>query len=517
LFSVPDPVIVARANHPISRKNIDSDALRVLYRLHEHRYQAYLVGGSVRDLLLGRHPKDFDIGTDAHPYQIKKLFRNCWIIGRRFRLAHIKYGTKTIEVATFRKNVPDGAADNVEAPADDAIVVATSPAAEPGNDQAPDDQPPMTEAGPAPDTAIPTGGHAGHDRGSMHRDNTFGTPEEDAFRRDFTINGLFYDISTFSVIDYVGGLEDLERRIIRSIGDPRVRFVEDPVRMLRAAVFGARLGFDLDPLVIDAIDEHRGLIATASPARLIEEYYKILRSGCAEASFRALGRLRLLELITPELKDPSNAIWDGLAKLDAYRRRSPTVPAEFTNTVLIGSLLVPMGVLNRKPTPAQAHRDPRGERVDFGMLPVARKDIERLRQLVQITPRLNEPELPARLIRSLIHRPAFDDALSWLQIFDDAPDAVARWKEAVLHRQPHQPRHHPQSQSQPQHGHAGQHGQRGHHAHPQHAAGPRPHHPADATQGDQPGDGSRRRRRRRRRGRRRGGGGGAGGGGTAAT
>src|SRR6187455_1881342 len=202
------PRVVTRAEHTISRKLIDADALKVLYRLHQSNYVAYLVGGSVRDLLLGRRPKDFDIGTSAHPYQIKKLFRNCWIIGRRFRLAHVRFGTKTIEVATFRRPV----SQEELAAADE----------------------------PQPETAMRTEGDESPDR-LVHRDNTFGTPEEDAFRRDFTINALFYDIATFSIIDYVGGLKDLEHRVIRSIGDPGVRFLEDPVRMLRAVVFAARL------------------------------------------------------------------------------------------------------------------------------------------------------------------------------------------------------------------------------------------------------------------------------------
>ena len=475
---MPDPVVVARADHSISRKNIDPDALRVLYRLHEHRFKAYLVGGSVRDLLLGRHPKDFDVGTDAHPYQIKKLFRNCWIIGRRFRLAHIKYGAKTIEVATFRKNMPDAAPDAPGgAPPEDAVVVATSP------------EPAATvDAQAAP---------AGPEAGPIHRDNTFGTPEEDAFRRDFTVNGLFYDIGTYAVLDYVGGLEDLERRVIRSIGDPRVRFVEDPVRMLRAAVLGARLGFDLDARVIEAIDEHRALIATASPSRLLEEYYKILRSGAAEACVRALGRLRLLDRITPELASPPAAVWDALAALDRYRQPFAVAPPAFTNTILIGALLGPLGLLDR-PAPAP-HADPRGDRVSFGILPVARKDIERLRHARQILPRLLDPSLPPRVARGLLHRPAFDDALVWLEIFGDAPDAVARWKEARQHRQA-APRHAPHGHHEPD-GHA-PHG---------HAGSPHPHAPAG-----QDGDGQppgRRRRRRRRRGRRRGGGGGGGTGG----
>jgi poly(A) polymerase len=403
------PIIVPRADHTLSRRSIDSDALKVLYRLHEHKYTAYLVGGSVRDLLLGRHPKDFDIGTDAHPYQIKKLFRNCWIIGRRFRLAHVKFGPKTIEVATFRRDVTqttDGAND----PLAEALVVASAGA--------------EAKAGP---------GHA-----PIHRDNTFGTPEEDAFRRDFTINGLFYDIATFSVIDYVGGLSDLERRVVRSIGDPMVRFVEDPVRMLRAVVMATRLGFDMDPLVTEAIAELRPLIAKASPARLLEEYYKILRSGYAEATIRALGRVRLLELLTPELRNPPQTLWDSLAALDRYRQRFQSSPPELTNAVLIGVLLIPLGLLDRRPQ-GRDHDD----RISFGILPVARRDLERLRHMLQLTPRMVDPTLPPRVARALVHRPAFPDALTWLDIFSGAPDQVEHWRQTRAHRPAPEDHHHP--------------------------------------------------------------------------
>lgn len=407
---MPVPIIVPRADHRISRRDIDPEALKVLYRLHEHKYTAYLVGGSVRDLLLGRRPKDFDIGTDAHPYQIKKLFRNCWIIGRRFRLAHVKFGPKTIEVATFRRNVPDTPVEAAEPGApEEPVVVASSPAPE-----------------------------AGQEHGIIHRDNTFGTPEEDAFRRDFTINGLFYDIGTFSVIDHVGGLADLEARVVRSIGDPRVRFVEDPVRMLRAVVMASRLGFDLDPLVVEAIAEHRGLIAKASPARLLEEYYKILRSGYAETTFRAMGRARLLDLITPELKAPPEAVWDSLAQLDTYRQQFPAPPEAFTNTLLIGSLLVPLGILKPRPGgrphPVADERAPADERVSFGVLPVARKDLDRLRHMLQVLPRLTEPSLPPRVVRGLVHRPVFGDALHWLDVFGEASDLVAHWRQ-LAHQQ----------------------------------------------------------------------------------
>src|SRR5213595_1755778 len=218
--AMAEPTIVPRSSHTISRRDIDPGALKVLYRLHEHHYIAYLVGGSVRDLLLGRRPKDFDIGTSAHPYQVKKLFRNCWIIGRRFRLAHVRFGQKIIEVATFRRQV------------------------EPGEEV-------VQDGDPAPDPTTPEGELL------LHHDNTFGTPEEDAFRRDFTVNALFYDIATFSIIDYVGGLEDLRAGIVRAIGDPEVRVREDPVRMLRAVARAARLDFALDPPVIDAIRTQR--------------------------------------------------------------------------------------------------------------------------------------------------------------------------------------------------------------------------------------------------------------------
>jgi poly(A) polymerase len=409
---VTAPIIIPRADHTISRRNIDSDALKVLYRLQEHQHTAYLVGGSVRYLLLGRRPKDFDIGTSAHPYQVKKLFRNCWIIGRRFRLAHVKFGPKTLEVATFRRLVPESEAPDESH--EEPVVVASSPE-------------PESTKGPG---------------GPLHRDNTFGTPEEDAFRRDFTINGLFYDIATHAVIDYVGGLEDLERRVVRSIGDPRVRFVEDPVRMIRAVVMASRLGFEMDPLVVEAIAEHRALIATAAPARLLEEYYKILRSGYAEATFRGLGRARLLELITPDLKSPPEAFWDWLERLDRYRQRHEAAPPEMTNAILVSALLVPTGAYERsaaaQPPPRDAAPRPdrrrrrvvHGDRVDFGILPVARRDVEGLRQILQIVPRLSDPLLPERVARAIVARPVFPDALVWMEIYGDSPDIVAEWKNA---------------------------------------------------------------------------------------
>src|SRR5215204_3788326 len=299
-----EPTVVARSEHSISRRDIDPDALKVLYRLHEHGFVAYLVGGSVRDLLLGRRPKDFDVGTSAHPHQVKKLFRNCWIIGRRFRLAHVKYGPKTIEVATFRRQV-DPAELPSDAPLADEEIEAVQEA-------------PLPPGASAEEVIQSEATHLAHVRARdrlIHRDNTFGTPEEDAFRRDFTINALFYDIATFSIIDYVGGLKDLEHRLIRSIGDPGTRFLEDPVRMLRAVVFAARLDFSIDTPILDAFGTHRHEIARAAPARLMEEYFKILRSGFAEKTFRILKETRLLREITPELDAAGTSLWESLARL----------------------------------------------------------------------------------------------------------------------------------------------------------------------------------------------------------
>ena len=242
-----DPVILPRSEHSISRKQIDEDTLKVLYRLARSGFKAYLVGGGVRDLLLGRTPKDFDVGTDATPNQVKKLFRNCFLVGRRFRLAHVRFGRdQLVEVATFRR----------QATVDDL----------PEN---PEDH-------------------------FFFAENIFGTPQEDAFRRDFTINALFYDIESFAIIDYVGGLADLRERRLRVIGDPLVRFTEDPVRMLRALEFSARLDFTLDAAAREAIYLRAALIAEAAPARIREELMELFRHRVAAkvlASAQGLGLL----------------------------------------------------------------------------------------------------------------------------------------------------------------------------------------------------------------------------------
>jgi poly(A) polymerase len=402
-----EPHVVSRSGHSLSRSDIDPDALKVLYRLHHHRYTAYLVGGSVRDLLLGRRPKDFDIGTSAHPYEVKRLFKNCWVIGRRFRLAHVKFGSKIIEVATFRRQVPS---------------ISVLPAPGPGGPQPPD------VSDERPDDSGRNGGDL-----LIHRDNTFGTPEEDAFRRDFTVNALFYDIATFSIIDYVGGLDDLDARVIRSIGHAGERFAEDPVRMIRAIALASRLDFRLDPEVEEAIRRHRADITRSAAPRLYEEYLKILRGGAAERTFRSLAGAGLLEYISPEIeRRGSDLLWRSLAALDAFRRRTGDVPETLTNPILLGTLLVPLGFSDRRVRDEHAAE----RQISLGNLPLPRRDLEQLRQVLGLQHRLRDLHASPRAQRALMHRAAFGDALTWLEVHGESPAALAHWREMLAHAQP---------------------------------------------------------------------------------
>ena len=233
------PHIIPRPEHTVSRRDIDVEALKVLYRLHHSGYTAYLVGGGVRDLLLGKTPKDFDVVTDARPGELRKLFRNSRIIGRRFRLVQVFFkGGHIVEVSTFRRRSEfDELAENDGSPA---------------------------------------------------KETTYGTPAEDAQRRDLTINGLFYNIGDFSLVDYVGGMEDLEARRIRVIGEPSVRFERDPVRMLRVLRHAARIGFTIDAAAWEEILIKGHLIRTCPPARVRDELLKDFHSGAARPFFELM-------------------------------------------------------------------------------------------------------------------------------------------------------------------------------------------------------------------------------------
>lgn len=248
-----NPLIIPRSKHPISRKMIDEEALKVLYRLYRHGYLAYLVGGSVRDLLLGKIPKDFDVVTNAHPHEINSLFRNSRIIGRRFRLVHVFFkGGKIIEVSTFRSR---SEFEEIET-----------------------------------------------EEGNRIQTDSFGTPEEDAFRRDITINGLYYNIADFSILDYVDGMADLEKRIIRTIGHPDERFKQDPVRTIRVIRHAARTGFSIEEETYEAISRYRHEIKRCSVSRLRDEFMRELREGSARNSLQLMIQTGLLFSLFPDLE-----------------------------------------------------------------------------------------------------------------------------------------------------------------------------------------------------------------------
>ena len=246
------PKIIARADHNVSRDEISKSALKVLYRLHKAGYQAFLVGGCVRDAMLELHPKDFDVATNATPDEVRALFGNCRLIGRRFRLAHVRFGREIIEVATFRAAAIHEDDDSVE---DDA--------------------------------------------GRIIRDNVYGTIDEDIWRRDFTCNALYYNIADFSIWDYCGGADDVKRKRLVLIGDPEKRLREDPVRMLRAVRFAGKLGFTIDKTVVKAMQSNVGLIRNVPAARLFDEFLKLFQSGHAERTFELLWEHNLFDELFP--------------------------------------------------------------------------------------------------------------------------------------------------------------------------------------------------------------------------
>ncbi len=341
----PRPVVLGRDRHDISRKNIDPDCLKVLYRLHNHGFISYLVGGAVRDMLLGRVPQDFDVATDAHPGRIKRLFVNSFLIGRRFRLVHVRFrGNKTIEVSTFRRD-PGAAPESEELPSCDLPPEEAAAMAERGG------APAEAEAGPGPGEAPgpDEGGEAGDEdeasgRAVARDDNTFGTPAEDAFRRDLTINALFYDIATFSIIDYVGGLRDLEDRLVRIIGEPAVRYAEDPVRIWRVLRHAGRLDFRLEEETARAIATHRGLLAGCSGFRLYEEFNKDLEFGGVGSLLSLMRRYGVLAEVFGKpgrLYQESDEAFEEVQRLADRLDRSVADAIPLSRAVAYGLLLYP--------------------------------------------------------------------------------------------------------------------------------------------------------------------------------
>ena len=310
---------------------LDPDALKVIGRLRQHGHEAYLVGGCVRDLLLGQKPKDFDVATSAHPGEVRTIFRNSRLIGRRFRLAHIYFkGPKVIEVSTFRAN---------------PIEVEEAPPVEHLELDGDSDETARAEA----DLLIT-------------EDNVFGSAEQDARRRDFTINGLFYDVAAGRVIDYVRGRRDLQEQWIRTIGDPEIRIREDPVRILRAVRFACRLHFEIEPCTYAAMEGAVEDLPRCAPPRVLEETFRLLRGGIAQPSLKLLRALGALKLLMPAVDDFLEKHGkDGEVLFDAFAAaadRRILAGEHLDDAVLLGALLLPISRATSEPA-AEAASGPR--------------------------------------------------------------------------------------------------------------------------------------------------------------
>ncbi len=385
-------IVVDRSSHPISRRRIPENVLKVLYRLHRSGYRAYLCGGSVRDLLMNRTPKDFDVATDAHPMEIRRLFRNSRIIGRRFRLAHIIFQDMIVEVSTFRREP--------ERPSEEHELLITD-------------------------------------------DNTFGSPLQDARRRDFTINALFYNIADFSVIDFIGGLEDLNQKRVRVIGNPNIRFREDPVRMMRAIEFASRLEFDIEHETYEAILRHKNEILKASPPRVSEEILELLRRGWSRGAIRLMVDSGLLEPLLPEVHrtiagERTPYFWKMLEVLD----RTVQAGRKISDAVLLSVLLLPW-VMEE----IEAEEQRRGGRMRIGEVLVFIRELvqpicarmalpaatrHQIEQALETLWRLLEPPADRRSQFRFVYREPFNDALALLELY-----ALSSGKYVEIFRQWH--------------------------------------------------------------------------------
>jgi len=382
-----EPAILERSEHPVSRRDIDANVLKVLYRLINAGHVAYLVGGGVRDLMVGRRPKDFDVATSAHPHQVRDLFRNSRLIGRRFRLVHVFFGAQNIEVATFRRHGED-----------------------------------------VPDLDDPL----------IRHDNTFGTPEEDAFRRDFTVNALFYDPRTFRVIDFVGGVSDLRSRLIRSVGDPEVRMREDPVRMVRAVRFAAKLGFEIEPATRAAIERYSRDLAKASVPRRVEETYRTLGVSDAARALILTEQLGLLPHLLPSVSqhlelqanvEAARTVRNLIAFGAAFAQR-PELP----RPLILASLFADLHL-----TPLDDTSSMRGSGLVNALRErgFSRADTELMRLLLEA---VRHMITPSRITRRLVRRPYFPEAHRLFESIAPAygvdPSALDRFLSATRENKP---------------------------------------------------------------------------------
>lgn len=381
------PLVIPREAHTISRKNVSQAALRIMRQLEEAGFDAYLVGGGVRDLLLGGHPKDFDVATNAKPEQIKRIFRSARIIGRRFQIVHVRIGREMIEVTTFRGHHEESRSEE----------------------------------------------------GMLLRDNVYGTVETDAMRRDFTVNALYYTIKDFSVHDYAGGLKDLEKRTLRMIGDPATRYKEDPVRMLRAIRFAAKLGFTIEPKTAKPIFELGNLLRNIPEARLFEEVLKLFMNGSATCTFNLLREYQLLGYLFPGAEaalaagEPFGAelIEQTMVNTDKRIRADKTVTPAFIYAALLWpALQQEQRRLSAKmpPTAAymQAAQQVISQQLSYTSLP--KRFSMPMREIWDLQNRLTQRQ-GMRALRLLDH-PRFRAAYDFLLMREDAGeqlDGLGSW------------------------------------------------------------------------------------------
>lgn len=382
--------IIRRSSHNISRKELSPNAVRIMYRLRDNGFIARLVGGAVRDILIGKTPKDFDIVTDATPEQIRRLFRNCRLVGRRFRLAHLHFKDEIIEVSTFRASSPEE----------------------------PEDPDAETDSENDPEETSRSRHLLVNGDGMLLRDNLFGTPEEDAWRRDFTINALAYDIDDFSIIDYIGGIEDIDKRIIRTIGDPAVRFTEDPVRMLRAVRLAAQLGFTIEKHSWQAIVDEAGRISQAAPARLFDELLKLFLSGAAVHCYNLLRQSPLLASLLPEFSAYLQESSDGRV-VTALRWLDSRIAAGVETSPQLVLAAVFGNYLN-----SGSQEGPHQERLDStlaafmaelnGRIHIPQRVLMKLREILLLESRL--VNVPGRKPQNVVARHGFVEAMEYLQL-----------------------------------------------------------------------------------------------------
>jgi poly(A) polymerase len=439
------PRIIPRSEHAISRSHISPNALRVLYRLRDGGFMAFLVGGCVRDLLIGIEPKDFDVATDALPEQVKRLFRNCRLVGRRFRLAHVFFGREIIEVATFRATsapsqgdepLPEADPEDGEMPELDEAQLESAPPEAPAGTPA---------AAPVRADADPGASDQADRRfdasGRILRDNVYGTIEEDVWRRDFTANALYYNIADFSLWDYVNGARDIAARTLRLIGDPETRYREDPVRMLRAARFEAKLGFQLDPATAHPLTALRELLAAVPPARLFDETLKLFLTGHGARSFQVLRRRGLLASLLPSVAGyfsthPGSLVErllvQGLENTDARVQADKPVTPTFLFALL---LYGPIAAFIEAAPPERWHElatiltaCDRALREAQARIAIPRRFSLGVREMFALQPRLEYPR-GRRALRVLEH-PRFRAAYDLLLLRSEhglAPRDVAQW------------------------------------------------------------------------------------------